>query len=108
MFLSGGEWTVFAPTNQAFKELGDVLDAVLADVELLKDVLLFHAVDKILFAADLECTHTVTMVNGDRSRTVCMGDNVYQKGASNPRSDMPKIIDADVGACNGVIHVIDE
>ena len=55
--LSGGEWTVRAPTNEAFEKLGDTLDTVLADVEILKYVLLFHAVDKILFAADLECTH---------------------------------------------------
>ena len=50
----------------------------------------------------------MTMVNGDDSRTVCIDDNVYQKGGSNPRSDISKIIDADVGACNGVIHAIDE
>lgn len=106
--LSGGKFTVFAPTNEAFKKLGDLLDTVLADVDLLKNVLLFHAVDKILYAEDLECTHTVAMVNGDKSRTVCVGGNIYQKGGSNPRSDMPKIITADVGACNGVVHVIDE
>lgn len=106
--LSGGEWTIFAPTNEAFEKLGDALDAVLADVELLKYVLLFHAVDKVLFAEDLECTHTLGMLNGDKSRTVCMGAHIYQKGGSNPRSDMPKIINADIGSCNGVVHVIDE
>ena len=106
--LSEGEWTIFAPTNEAFKKLGDLLDAVLADVELLKYVLQFHAVDKILYAEDLACTHTLTMLNGENSRTVCRGADIYQKGGSNPRSDMPKIIDADIGACNGVVHVINE
>ena len=106
--LAGGSWTIFAPTNEAFKKLGDLLDAVIADVELLKYILLFHAVDKVLFAEDLECTHKLGMLSGDDSRTVCVGADVFQKGGSNPRSDMPKIINADIGACNGVIHVIDE
>lgn len=106
--LSGGQWTIFAPTNEAFAKLGDSLDAVIADVELLKYILLFHALDKIVFAEDLECTHTLEMLNGEKSRTVCVGANIYQKGGSNPRSDMPKIINADIGACNGVVHVIDE
>ncbi len=106
--LSEGHWTVFAPTNTAFEELGDVLDAVLADVDLLTSILLFHAVDKVLFAEDLECTHLIKMASGDNSRTVCVGSDIFQKGGGNPRSDKPKIISADIGACNGVIHVIDE
>lgn len=106
--LSEGHWTVFAPTNQAFEELGDVLDAVLADVDVLTNILLFHAVDKVLYADDLVCTHRVHMASGDDSRTVCVGSDIFQKGGDNVSSDKPKIISADIGACNGVIHVIDE
>lgn len=113
--LSGGMWTVFAPTNQAFDELDpSLLNTVLADKALLTNVLLFHAVDHVLYAEDLGCSHLLTMANGADSRTVCRhgegesGMIMYQKGAGNPRTDMPMIISADIGACNGVIHVIDE
>jgi uncharacterized surface protein with fasciclin (FAS1) repeats len=100
--LSEGEWTVFAPLNSAFAELGDTLDAVLGDLDLLTSILLFHAVDKPVFAEDLRCAHLIHMANGDDSRTVCHDNgNIFQKGAGNPRNNMPKIVDADIGACNG-------
>lgn len=106
--LSSGSWTVFAPTNRAFTKLGNTLDAVLADKPLLTDILLFHAVEGEVFSTDLECTARVKMANGDESRTVCRRGSVFQKGAGNPRNDMPEIISADIEACNGVIHVVDE
>ena len=107
--LSDGQFTVFAPTNQAFEELGSTLDAVLADKDLLADILLFHVVsNKVIFEDDLECTHVTHMANGKDSRHVCVGGDVFQKGGGNPRSDMPKIVNTDIGACNGVIHVVDE
>ena len=41
--LSDGEWTIFAPTDAAFNELGEeVLSAVLADEEVLESILLFQ------------------------------------------------------------------
>lgn len=107
--LGDGTWTVFAPTNKAFEELGDLLDAVLADSVLLTDVLLFHAVaDHALFAEDLQCTHLLHMANGEASRTVCHDYAIFQKGVGNPRNDMPEIVDTDIRACNGVVHVVDE
>ena len=102
-------WTVFAPTNDAFAKLGDTLDAVLADKDLLTSILLFHAVpNKVLYEQDLRCSRRIEMASGVDSRHVCLGDELFQKGAANPRANMPKIIGTDVGACNGVIHVIDE
>ncbi|KAL3921668.1 MAG: hypothetical protein SGARI_006626, partial [Bacillariaceae sp.] len=96
--LSDGEWTVFAPTNEAFAELGETLDAVLADNDLVTDILLFHAVDKAVFAEDLQCAHLIHMVNGEDSRTVCHPGAIFQKGAGNSRDNMPEIIAADIGA----------
>lgn len=108
--LSGGMWTVFAPTNAAFEALDpDLLDTVLGDTDLLQNILLFHVVaDHVLYAEDLACTHVLHMASDDDSRTVCKGGDVFQKGAGNPRDAMPEIVQADVGACNGVIHVIDQ
>ncbi len=104
--LSDGHWTVFAPTNAAFSELGDLLDTVLADTKLLTDILLFHAVDDVVGSSDLVCSATVEMANGQSSRTVCEGKKIFQKGGSNPRNDMPQIIETDIETCQGFIHVV--
>ena len=107
--LSGGEWTVFAPTDTAFGELGATLDAVVANVTLLTDILLFHAVEEVIFADDLECSSRTTMANGKETQHRCLTTGeVFQTGPSNPIDDMPRIISADIGACNGIIHVVDE
>ena len=105
--LSVGTWTVFAPTNKAFEELGsDVLDTILADKDLLTDILLFHAVDDVVKAEDLYCTGLTEMANGQDSRTVCLGSKIFQKGGNNPRNDMPEIVQTDIETCQGVIHVV--
>ena len=111
--LSRGLWTVFAPTNDAFEALPEgTLEAVLADSDMLVDVLLFHVVaNKEVFAADLRCQHLLKMGNDKYSRTVCRSGSVngiFQKGAGNPRraADMPKVVTTDIAACNGLIHVV--
>ena len=105
------ELTVFAPTNAAFAELGSAADAIVSDNDALTNVLLYHVTAGSVFAADLECTGLVPMLQGQNSRTVCLGhdgaDGIFQKGGSNPRSDMPQIVATDIEACNGVIHVVD-
>jgi hypothetical protein len=47
------------------------------------------------------------MTNGEDSRTVCKGDAIYQKGGGNTDDALPQIISADIVACNGVVHVVD-
>lgn len=102
-------FTVFAPTNEAFSNLGSTLNAVLGDVHLLKDILLFHVVvGEEIFEEDLGCTHLIEKANGKDSRTVCRGSKIFQKGKGNPRTNLPEIIQTDIGACNGIIHVVDE
>ena len=63
--LDTGNWTVFAPTNDAFAALPeDMLDAALNSTDLLTDILLFHAVPEVLPASMLNCTDTLEMANG--------------------------------------------
>lgn len=99
---------MFAPNNDAFEKLGATLADVLADKELLTNILLFHAVEGEVLSTDLKCKGTVEMVNGADSRTVCQGDSIFQKGGGNPRDAMPEIIAVDIEACNGIVHVVDE
>jgi len=103
-------YTVFAPTDEAFGNLpAGTVEALLDDIPALTNILLFHVVaHKELFASDLHCTEKIEMANGKDSRTVCSGGKIFQKGAGNPRSDMPEIIATDIEACNGVVHVVDE
>lgn len=108
--LSSGTFTIFAPTNDAFDALPDgALDGLLADTDALTNVLLFHVVpETTVYSTDLVCTGLVEMGNGKDSRTVCVDDAFYQKGAGNSRDAMPKIVQADLKVCNGVIHVVDQ
>lgn len=105
--LSEGHWTVFAPTNTAFEKLGDVFDYIRSTYpKLLEDVLLFHGVAGVVKSDDLYCTEVIEMANGRDSRTVCHDDAIFQKGESNPRNNMPRIIETDIPTCQGYIHIV--
>lgn len=97
---------MFAPTDDAVTKLGSAADAVLADKTVLKEILLFHVVDDVVSSEDLVCSGRVEMANGQDSRTVCQGQKVFQKGGTNPRNDMPQIIQTDITTCQGFIHVV--
>lgn len=106
--LSSGSWTLFAPTNEAFANLGDTLDAVLADNTLLTNILLYHAVDDVVYSSDLECSASVLMAGGGATATVCRAGAIFQTGAANVAGSMPQIVLPDIHACNGVIHLVSE
>jgi uncharacterized surface protein with fasciclin (FAS1) repeats len=96
---------LFAPNKDALK--GIVWDTLSDDQ--IKDVLLFHTVKgTAINSADLSCSDTIEMGNGDDSRTKCKGGNTYQTGSGNIGMDLiPQIIDQDIEACNGIIHILD-
>jgi uncharacterized surface protein with fasciclin (FAS1) repeats len=100
--LSGnGPFTVFAPTDAAFEDLGSsVLDPLLnrpKNKAALQDILLYHVIPGEIYASDLEDGICVETANGDE---------VYI--TLNPgRVNQANIIAFDIEACNGVIHVID-
>lgn len=92
----------------AFANLGSSLDTVLANNDLLTDILLCHAVEDVVYSTDLECSSTVSMANGETTRTVCEEDGIYLYGKGNDMNAMPLIVLVDIEACNGVIHAVDE
>ena len=105
--MSSGEWTVFAPSDDVFKKNVD-------DIELYSDtdgaIIKFHVVKgKTLMFDDLICTEATDMLSGEESRTKCSkkGAEKFQTGGGNTES-MPKIVDADISVCNGVIHGVDD
>jgi uncharacterized surface protein with fasciclin (FAS1) repeats len=97
-----GPFTVFAPTNAAFEEVGEAqLQELLepANREQLTDILTYHVVEGEMMAADLEDGQTLTTVNGDTLTVSIEGDEVRVGDAT--------VAQADVDASNGVVHVID-
>ncbi|KAL7563122.1 hypothetical protein ACA910_012305 [Epithemia clementina (nom. ined.)] len=106
---ASGPFTIFAPTDEAFDNLPPgVLEALSGDTAALTNILLFHAVEGKVYSSDLQCTELVPMANGKNSRTVCRDDKIYQKGDGNADNAMPEIIDTDIPACNGVVHVVNQ
>ena len=95
-----GEFTVFAPTDEAFNNLpAGVLDAVLADSALLSNVLLYHVAGGRTLAGDLDRGQNITMLNGDSYIEFTDAGEVF--------IDNAQIILTDLEADNGVVHVID-
>jgi transforming growth factor-beta-induced protein len=108
--LAGGNFTVFAPTNDAFKALpSGTLDKLLKDIPALKNILLYHVVSgKVLYSKNLKCSALVKMANGKNTRTVCQSKKIFQKGRGNSRSKMPQVLTPDIKACNGVVHLVSQ
>lgn len=96
---SGGPFTVFAPSDEAFKAVPAATLAELAkDKERLRAVLTYHVVPGTLTAADIK-TAPVKTVHGANLALSKAGTFVTVEDAV--------VQTADVAATNGVVHVID-
>jgi uncharacterized surface protein with fasciclin (FAS1) repeats len=108
------DFTVFAPSNDAFD--GFRLNGMNFNDNnrsTRKNVLLTHVVkDRVLDEGDLKnrCGDLLTMATGKNTRTICkdMDYNLYQKGNGNSDNSKPKVIKSDIGACNGIVHVVNK
>jgi uncharacterized surface protein with fasciclin (FAS1) repeats len=98
--LSGtGPFTVFAPTNTAFKNVpAKTMDELAKNKELLSQVLTFHVVPGKTMAADVK-QGNVKSVNGANLALSKAGAYVTVEDAV--------VTKADLTATNGVVHVID-
>ena len=98
-----GPFTVFAPTDEAFAKLpAGTVETLLKpeNKEKLKAVLLYHVVPGNVTAAQ------VTKLNGQSVKTL-QGSSIKVKTSHGVRVDNAKVIQTDIKASNGVIHVID-
>jgi uncharacterized surface protein with fasciclin (FAS1) repeats len=94
-----GPYTVFAPTDAAFNRLPKGrLSSLKRHPKRLKAVLLYHVAAGRLDAAEVASRKSIKTLNGKRVRIRVENSNVFVNRA---RVTMP-----DVGASNGVIHVI--
>jgi uncharacterized surface protein with fasciclin (FAS1) repeats len=101
--LSGGEWTVFAPTDAAFAKLGLNADNI-ADTFTkaeLTDILLYHVLTSAVSSEAAKASQgDIVMGNGKIAGLKYFDGSLYI-------NDDSKVVAPDVLAANGVIHVVD-
>ncbi len=97
-----GPFTVFAPTDEAFAKLPEGTIEYLLKPEnrdQLVAILTYHVVPGKVNAATVVGLNKATTVNGADVKISVDGDSV--------RVDDATVIKTDIGASNGLIHVID-
>ncbi len=93
-----GPFTVFAPTDEAFAKIPKAdLDALLKDKAKLTAVLTYHVVAGKVMAKDVKAGKVKTVQGSELTLGTTGGVTV----------DAAKVVQADIVADNGVIHVID-
>jgi transforming growth factor-beta-induced protein len=101
--LSGeGPFTVFAPTNAAFEKLAESLHLGVADLLTLPnlaDILLYHVASGAVDAQEAVELGSIETLQGDRVHVSVRHGDVFINHS--------KVIQADIEASNGIIHVID-
>ncbi|MEO8692156.1 MAG: fasciclin domain-containing protein [Acidimicrobiales bacterium] len=102
-----GPFTVFAPTDDAFaaalKSLNITKDQLFADKAKLSSILTYHVVAGKVPASEVVKLDgkSAKTVNGGTVAIALKGSDVYLNGDT-------KVVQADIAASNGVIHVIDK
>lgn len=98
---AAGPFTVFAPTNAAFaaalEELGITADDLLADTDLLTEVLTYHVTPGNVSLRDAVALEVIPTLFG---MPIAQSGGVLD-GSATIRS-------SDIAASNGTIHIIDE
>lgn len=95
-----GPFTVFAPTDAAFAKLpAGTVEGLLKDKAKLTSILTYHVVPGKVMAADVVKLDGAKTVNGQSVAIKVVDGKVMVDNAT--------VTQADVGASNGVIHVID-
>jgi uncharacterized surface protein with fasciclin (FAS1) repeats len=98
----GAEYTIFAPANAAFEKIPAAdLEAVLADTELLTNILTYHVSDAgKMDAAQLAEAGTLDMLNGGTVEIAEDGESLTINGES-------MVICGNVTTSNATVHIID-
>lgn len=112
--LSGGEYTVFAPTNAAFEallhRLGNRYNSISdfkTDEEkaLLAKILTYHVVGhETLASGDIRNHQAINTLQGEKV-IAFVGSSIRLKDKTSTRA---KVTGADNFASNGVVHLIDK
>jgi uncharacterized surface protein with fasciclin (FAS1) repeats len=94
-----GPFTVFAPTDEAFKKLpAGAYDSLLRDSSKLKAILNYHVVSGHFMARDLKSGEVATAQGTPLTVAVT---------SSDMRVNEARVTKADIVATNGIVHAID-
>jgi uncharacterized surface protein with fasciclin (FAS1) repeats len=98
-FGAKGPFTVFAPTDEAFKKLpAGAYDALLKDSAKLKAILKYHVISGYFTARDVRPGEVMTL----------QGSTLTVAGTSfDVRINEARVTRADLATSNGIVHVID-
>ncbi len=97
--LNGGEFTVFAPVDDAFAKIdAATIDALKTDSGLLTSILTYHVVPGQIEPADIVGTHAT--VNGASLEVTGSGDNLMVNGNS-------MVICGGVQTANATVYLVD-
>ncbi|GAA1629053.1 fasciclin domain-containing protein [Leucobacter chromiireducens] len=96
--LNGGEFTVFAPVDDAFGKIdAATIDALKTDSELLTQILTYHVVPGQIEPNDIAGSHET--VEGDSLDVTGSGDTLQVNGAN--------VICGGVQTANAVVYLVD-
>lgn len=103
---SGGNYTVLAPNNAAFAEIQESLDTLLLpeNQEQLANVLKYHVIAATVASSDLVDGQGVETLSGAKLTVTIEDDIVYFEDL---RGNRAMVLQADIEAQNGVVHIID-
>jgi uncharacterized surface protein with fasciclin (FAS1) repeats len=102
-----GPFTVFAPTDAAFKKLEKSKPGTIAfllkpeNKKALQKILTYHVVAGKVMAADV-----VKLKNGSTVKTL-NGQTITVTNKHGVKVNKAKVVKTDIACTNGVIHVID-
>lgn len=107
VLTGAGPYTVFAPTNNAFRAAGfaTIADINNADPNVLASILTYHVIAGRIFSSDLTNGATPGTLNGENV-TINLTSGATVKGKTNTTPS--NIIGTNIMATNGVVHVIDQ
>ena len=96
--LNGGEFTVFAPVDDAFAKIAPAtIDTLKTDAPMLTDILTYHVVPGRLSPAELDGTHKT--VEGKDLTVTGMGNGLKVNGVN--------VICGNVQTANSTVYLVD-
>merc|ERR1719232_74032 len=104
-----GPFTVFAPTDAAFKDFGeDLIDALIADTtsDVILDIFSFHVLIGRQFTSSFTNGNELSTFGGQRIKITSDDEGTTFKLDPAINDGRANIVSADIEACNGVIHII--
>ncbi|XP_017345332.1 periostin isoform X1 [Ictalurus punctatus] len=101
MLKQEGSYTIFAPTDEAFKEMSeDDMKLLTSDLNILRTILLYHFSSGIVINGGLEggVTNLLKTIQGNNLQVHSVNNSINVNSVN--------VKDNDLMASNGVVHVV--